>query len=34
MVIQKYDKVYSVVIVDKADYSDKLENLLNEVRKF
>ena len=34
MVIQKSDKVNSVVIVDKADHSDTMENLLNEVRKF
>ena len=30
IVIQKSDKDKSAVIVDKADYLDKMENLLNE----
>ena len=34
IVIQKSDKGKSVVVVDKADYLDKLENLLNDTRKF
>ena len=34
IVIQKSDKGNSVVIVDKADYLDKMENLLNNTRKF
>ena len=33
-VIQKSDKGNSVMIVDKADYLDKMENLLNHTRKF
>ena len=32
--IQKSYKGNSVVIVDKADYLDKMENLLNDTRKF
>ena len=34
IVIQKSDKGNFVVIVDKADYLDKMENLLNDTRKF
>ena len=34
IVIQKSDKGNSVVIVDKADYLDKMENLLNDTHKF
>ena len=34
IVIQKSDKDNSVVIVDQADYLDKMENLLNDSRKF
>ena len=34
IVIQKSDKGNSVVIVDKADYLDKMENFLNDTRKF
>ena len=34
IVIQKSDKDNSAVIVDKADYLDKMENLLNAIRKF
>ena len=34
VVIQISDKGNSVVVVDKADYSDKIENLLNNTRKF
>ena len=34
MVIQKSDKGNSAVVVDKADYLDKMENLLNDTRKF
>ena len=30
----KSDKSNSVVVVDKADYLDKMENLLNDRRKF
>ena len=33
-VIQKSDKGNFVVIVDKADYLDKMENLRNYTRKF
>ena len=33
-VIQKSDKDKSLVIVDKADYLDKMENLLNNTQKF
>ena len=33
-VIEKFDKGHSVVIVDKADYLDKMENLLNDTGKF
>ena len=32
-VIQKSDKGNSVVVVDKADYLDKMDNLLNDTRK-
>ena len=34
IVIQKSDKDKSLVIVDKADYLDKMENLLNNTQKF
>ena len=34
IVIQKSGKGNSAVIVDKADYLDKMENLLNHKRKF
>ena len=34
VVIQKSDKGNSVVAVDKADYLDKMDNLLNDTRKF
>ena len=34
IVIQKSDKDKSAVIVDKADYLDKMENLLNETQLF
>ena len=34
IVIQKSDKGNSVVIVDKADYLDKMENFLNDTQKF
>ena len=34
MVIQKSDMGNSVVIVDKTDYLDKMENLLNDTCKF
>ena len=34
IVIQKSDKGNSVVIADKADYLDKMDNLLNDTRKF
>ena len=33
-VIQKSDKDKSLVIADKADYLDKMENLLNNTQKF
>ena len=33
IVIQKSDKGNSVVVVDKADYLDKMENLLNDTQK-
>ena len=33
-VIEEFDKGHSVVIVDKADYLDKMENLLNDTGKF
>ena len=33
IVIQKSDKGNSIVVVDKADYLDKMENLLNDTRK-
>ena len=33
-VIQKSDKDKSLVIVDKADYLDKMEDLLNNTQKF
>ena len=32
--IQKSDKDQSLVIADKADYLDKMENLLNDTRSF
>ena len=32
--IQKSDKGNSVVVLDKADYLDKIDNLLNDTRKF
>ena len=34
IVIQKSDKDKSLVIVDKADYLDKMENLLSNTQKF
>ena len=34
IVIQKSDKGNSVVVIDKADYLDKMDNLLNDTRKF
>ena len=34
IVVQKFDKGNSVVIVDIADYLDKMVNLLNDTRKF
>ena len=34
IVIQKSDKGNSVVVVDKADYLDKMVNLLNDIPKF
>ena len=34
IVIQKFDKGNSVVVVDEADYLDKMDNLLNDTRKF
>ena len=34
IVIQKSDKGNSIVVVDKADYLDKMENLLNDTQKF
>ena len=34
IVIQRSDKGNSVVVVDKADYLDKMDNLLNDTRKF
>ena len=34
IVIQKSDKGNSVVTVDKTDYLDKMDNLLNGTRKF
>ena len=34
IVIKKSDKGNSVVIVDKADYLDKMENLINDTQKF
>ena len=34
IIIQKSDKGHSVVIVDKTDCLDKMENLLNDTRKF
>ena len=34
IVIQKSGKGNSVVVVDKADYSDKMDNLLNDTWKF
>ena len=34
IVIQKSDKGKSVVIVDKVDYLDKMEKLLNDTQKF
>ena len=34
IVIQKSNKGNSVIIVDKADYLDKMENLLNDTREF
>ena len=34
IVIQKSDKGNSAVVVDKADYLNKMENLLNDTRKF
>ena len=34
IVIQKSDKGNSVVVVHKADYLDKMDNLLNDTRKF
>ena len=33
-IIQKYGKGNSVVLVSKADYLDKMENLLNDTQKF
>ena len=34
IVIQKSDNSNFVVVVDKADYLDKMENLLNDTQKF
>ena len=34
IVIQKSDKDHSVVVVDKTNCLDKMENLLNDTRKF
>ena len=34
IVIQKSGKGNSVVVVDKTDYLDKMENLLNDTQKF
>ena len=34
IVIQKSDKGHSVVVVDKTNCLDKMENLLNDTRKF
>ena len=34
VVIQKPDNSKSVANVDKTDYSEKIENLLNDTRKF
>ena len=34
IVIQKSDKGNSVVVLDEADYLDKMVNLLNDTRKF
>ena len=34
IVIQKFDKGNSAVVVDEADYLDKMDNLLNDTRKF
>ena len=34
IVIQKSGKSNSVVIVDKVDYSDKIQNLQNDMQKF
>ena len=34
ILIQKSDKGNSVVVVDKADYLNKMGNLLNDTRKF
>ena len=34
IVIQKSDNSNSVVVVHKADYLDKMDNLLNDTRKF
>ena len=34
IVIEKSDKGNSVMIVDKADYLDKMENLLNDTGRF
>ena len=34
IVIQKFDKGNSVVVVDKADYLEKIESLLNVLSKF
>ena len=34
IVIQISDKGNSVVVVDKADYLDKMDNLLNDTRQF
>ena len=34
IIIQKFDKGNYVVILDKTDYLDKMENLLNDPRKF
>ena len=34
IIIQKYDKVNSVVTFDKADYLDKVKNIKNDAQKF
>ena len=34
IIIQKYDKVNSVVTFDKTDYLDKVKNIKNDAQKF